>query len=292
MVQDKSIGSKLFNVFNYVFLGIFALVTVIPFISIISGSFATSREVLAHSFLLFPTELSLDAYKYIFSTGSIMSSMRNSVFITVVGTTVNLIFTILMAYPLAHSKLKGRRGVMLMVIFTMLFSGGMIPTFLVVKMTGLLNSIWAVIIPNAISAFNLIVLKNFFQQIPMELEESAKIDGCNYLAILIRIMLPLSLPAIATFALFYAVGHWNSYFHAVLYINDSKKWPIQVLLRQIVLLSSGGAGGTSGLADNVVVPPQTVKMATITVSTLPILCVYPFLQKHFTKGVLMGSVKG
>jgi len=229
MVQDKSFGSRLFDFLNYTLLMIFALTTVIPFISIISGSFATTEELLAHQFLLFPTRFTLDAYRYIFSTGAIMQSLYNSVFITVVGTITNLIFTILMAYPLGHSNLRGRRWIMMMVIFTMLFNGGMIPTFFVVKMTGLLNSVWSVIIPSAINAFNLVVLKNFFQQIPIELEESAKIDGCNYVGILVRIMLPLSLPAIATFALFYAVGHWNAYFHAVLYINDNKKWPVQVL---------------------------------------------------------------
>lgn len=292
MVQDKSFWSRAFDISNYTLLMLFALATVIPFISIISGSFATVEELMAHKFLLFPTQFSLEAYRYIFSTGAIMQSMWNSIYITVAGTIVNLIFTILMAYPLAHNNLRGRKWMMLMVIFTMLFGGGMIPTFLIVKMTGLLNSVWSVIIPSAINAFNLIVLKNFFQQVPMELEESAKIDGCNYVAILIKIILPLSLPAIATFALFYAVGHWNSYFHAVLYINDNKKWPVQVLLRQVVLLSSGGAGDTGSIGDNIVIPPQTIKMATITISTIPILFVYPFLQKHFTKGVLLGSVKG
>jgi putative aldouronate transport system permease protein len=181
---------------------------------------------------------------------------------------------------------------MLMVLFTMLFSGGMIPTFLVVKTLGLLNSYWALILPGAISAFNLIILKNFFQQLPEGLEESAKIDGCGDLGLLFRIVLPLSLPALATFAMFYSVGHWNTFFSAILYINDSTKWPIQVLLRQIVILSQGGIGDSAQFESNFVPPSETIKMATIVVSTVPILLVYPFLQKHFAKGVLLGSIKG
>lgn len=167
----------------------------------------------------------------------------------------------------------------------------MIPAFLLIKALGLLNSFWALLLPGAISVFNLIILKNFFQQLPDGLEESAKIDGANDLVILFRLVLPLSLPAIATFSLFYAVGHWNTFMAAVLYINDSEKWPIQVLLRSIVMLSQGWLDNPEAAADQAV-PPETVKMAVITVATLPILCVYPFLQKHFAKGVMLGSVKG
>lgn len=291
MIQSRSLGSKIFDVSNHVVLLFFALATVLPFVNVMACSFASSQEVLKHRFLLFPTDFSLDAFRYIFSTGTIMRAMSVSLYITILGTLINLILTVLTAYPLAHSNLRGRKYVMHLIVFTMLFSGGMIPTFLVVKSVGLINSLWALMIPNAINAFNLVVLKNFMQQVPMELEESAKIDGCNYFVILVRIILPLSLPAIATFALFYAVGHWNAYFHAILYINDSGKWPIQVLLRQIVLMAAGGVGDSSQFSS-VLIPPQTVKVATITLSTLPILFVYPFLQKHFTKGIMLGSVKG
>jgi putative aldouronate transport system permease protein len=178
-----------------------------------------------------------------------------------------------------------------MVVFTMLFQGGLIPTFLVVKELNLIDTYAALVLPLTISAFNMIILRNFFQNIPEGLEESAKIDGCSDFGILFRIVLPLSMPAIATISLFYAVTYWNTYLNAILYLNDSKMWPIQVLLRQIVVLASGMDSGSS--LDGAVPPPdQAVKMAVIVVATLPILAVYPFLQKHFAKGALLGSIKG
>ncbi|MGG4141544.1 carbohydrate ABC transporter permease [Paenibacillus algorifonticola] len=293
MPIKQSWGSRIFDSVNVVLLLVFALITVIPFIYVIAGSFATQKELLTQGFILFPTEFSLDAYKYIFSTQTLVRSLMVTVYITVVGTLINLFFTCLMAYPLARKDMDFQKPILMLVVFTMLFSGGMIPTFLVVKELGMIDSYWALLIPGAISAFNLIIIRNFFQQLPDGLEESAKIDGCNDLGIFLKIVLPLSMPAIATFSLFYAVGHWNTFFSAVLYINDNTKWPIQVLLRQIVILASGGIGDSSTMELDYVAPPdQAVKMAVIVVSTLPILLVYPFLQKHFAKGVLLGSVKG
>ncbi|SFL16399.1 putative aldouronate transport system permease protein [Paenibacillus sp. 1_12] len=289
----ESLGSRLFDLLNYSFLGLFGLATVLPFIYVLAGSFTSPQEFITRKLVLFPHEFSLEGYKYIFSTDVLLTSLGVTIFITIAGTAINLLFTCLMAYPLARKDLDGRKIIMLGVVFSMLFSGGMIPTFLVVKSVGMLNTYWSLLLPGAISAFNLIVLKNFFQQLPEGLEESAKIDGCNDLRILWQIVLPLSLPAIATFSLFYAVNHWNAFFHAVLYINDSYKWPIQVWLRQIVILSSGGLGDSAAFDSNYVVPPgQIIKMSVIVISTLPILCVYPFLQKHFAKGALIGSVKG
>jgi len=292
-MHKESLGSRLFDLFNYTFLGLFGIATVLPFVYVVAGSFTSPHEFITRKIVLFPHEFSLEGYKYIFSTDVLMTSLGVTVFITIAGTAINLLFTCLMAYPLARRDLDGRRIIMLGVVFSMLFSGGMIPTFLVVKEVGLMNSFWALLLPGAISAFNLIVLKSFFQQLPEGLEEAAKIDGCNDLRILWQIVLPLSLPAIATFSLFYAVQHWNSFFQAVLYINDSYKWPIQVWLRQIVILSSGGLGDSATFDANYIVPPgQIIKMSVIVISTLPILCVYPFLQKHFAKGALIGSVKG
>ncbi|MFE5324331.1 carbohydrate ABC transporter permease [Paenibacillus sp. NPDC056579] len=288
-----SLGSRLFDTINIMLLLAFAIFTIVPFLFVLSGSFTASEELLQRGVVLFPTKFSLDGYRYIFSTNTILWSLGVTVFITLIGTLINLIFTTLMAYPLARKEFVGRRPIMMLVLFTMLFSGGMIPTFLVVKSLGLLNSYSSLLIPGAISAFNLIILRNFFQQLPDGLEESAKIDGCNDYQILIRIVLPLSLPAMATFSLFYAVGHWNTFFNAVLYINDSTKWPIQVWLRQIVILSQGGVGDSQQMGSDFVAPPgEVIKMAVIVVSTVPILLVYPFLQKHFAKGVLLGSVKG
>ncbi|MCR8633283.1 carbohydrate ABC transporter permease [Paenibacillus radicis (ex Xue et al. 2023)] len=293
MVEDRSWGSRLFDAFNYVFLSLFALATILPFIYVLAGSLTAPEEMIMKKFVLFPTQFSLEGYRYIFSSNVILKSLCVTVFITIAGTLINLLFTCLMAYPLSRKDLDGRKPLMLMVIFSMLFSGGMIPTFLVVKTLGLLDSYWALLLPGAISAFNLIVLKNFFQQMPEGMEEAAKIDGCNDLRILWQIVIPLSLPAIATFSLFYAVGHWNSFFSAVLYINDNGMWPVQVWLRQIVILAQGGIGDSTAFDQNYIVPPaQIIKMAVIVISTLPILCVYPFLQKHFAKGAMIGSVKG
>ncbi|MCR2807291.1 carbohydrate ABC transporter permease [Paenibacillus soyae] len=293
MVRDRTFGSRLFDVLNITFLGLFALITIVPFIYIMAGSFATQKELLEKGFILFPTEFSLEAYNFIFSTSTLMRSMGVTIFITVAGTLINIVLTCLMAYPLARKDLDFRKPIQLMVIFTMLFSGGMIPTFIVVKELGMIDSYWSLLLPGAISAFNLIIIRSFFQQLPEGLEESAKIDGASDPGILMRIVIPLSMPAIATFSLFYAVGHWNTFFSAVLYINDAAKWPIQVLLRQIVILSQGGSlGDTTAFESDFVPPEQSVKMAVIVISTMPILVVYPFLQKHFAKGVLLGSVKG
>jgi putative aldouronate transport system permease protein len=288
----RSLGAAGFDVINIGLLGLIAILMVFPFIYIIALSFSDEKTIVEGGLILFPKGWSLEAYRYIFSTDTLLKGLYNSILITIGGTIVNLAMTSLMAYPLAKTYLLGRRGILMLVIFTILFSGGVIPTFLVVKWTGLLDSLWSVIIPTSISAFYLIILKNFFQQIPDGLEESAKIDGANDMVILLRIVLPLSLPAMATFALFYAVGHWNMYFQAIMYINDSSKWPIQVLLRQIVILSQSSVGDSSSISDETVLPPQSIKMAVIVFATVPIMIVYPFLQKHFAKGVLLGSVKG
>jgi len=188
--------------------------------------------------------------------------------------------------------LKGRSVILFLILFTMLFSGGMIPSFLVVKELGLLNSFWSVIIPAGISAFNLIILKNFFQGIPEALEESARIDGCSNTGALFRIVLPLSMPAIATFTLFYSVGHWNQFFTSIMYVTDSSLWPIQVILRQMIIEGSVEEFKAAIADGNIQTMPTTIQMAAIVVATIPILLVYPFLQKHFAKGVMLGSVKG
>ncbi|MDK8192023.1 carbohydrate ABC transporter permease [Paenibacillus sp. UMB7766-LJ446] len=289
----NSPAGRVFDIFNYVMLGILGILTVLPFLYIIGNSFATEAEITERSFFLIPKVFSFSAYEYIFSSCTIFRSIGVSIFVTVAGTLVNLFFTLTMAYPLSRSDFWGRNAMMNMVIFSMLFGGGMIPTYLVIRGLGLLDSYWALMLPGAISAFNLIVVKNFFQQMPPGLEEAARIDGCSDLGVLWRIVLPLSKPVIATFALFYAVGHWNNFFSALLYISDSDKWPLQVMLRQIVLLSQASVGDMANMDPNFVQPPeQSIKMAVIVVGTIPILLVYPFLQKHFAKGVMLGSIKG
>ncbi|MBD2844882.1 carbohydrate ABC transporter permease [Paenibacillus sp. IB182496] len=292
MWRKRSIGSMAFDGFNYTFLTIFALITVLPFIHIVAVSLSSSQAYGAKEFILWPHGFTLDAYDYLFSTDTLTRSLLVTVFITVAGTLVNLLFTLTMAYSLAKKELLGRRSIMLLVIFSMLFSGGMIPTYLVVKELHLLDTYWALILPGAISAFNMIIIKNFFQQLPPGLEESAKIDGASDIAVLVRIVIPLSMPVIATFTLFYAVGHWNTFFNAIIYLNDADKRPIQVLLRQIVILSEQLGSGGEYDASALVSLSQSIKMAVIVAATLPILMVYPFLQKYFVKGILLGSIKG
>lgn len=290
--KKRSLGSKAFDTFNYTFLTIFALVTLLPFIYVIAGSFATEKELTERAFFLIPREFSIEAYRYILKSDTVFRGIMNSIVITSLGTVINLFFTVTLAYPLSKKNLPGRNFVLNCIIVTMLFSGGMIPGFLVVKGLGLLDTYWALTLPGAISAFNMIIVKNFFQELPQELEEAAKIDGCTDLRVLSKIILPLSLPVLASIGLFYAVGHWNSFFNSLLYINDHKKWPLQVILRQMVLLSQGVIGDTAVDFDMVKPPDQAIKMAVIVVATLPILCVYPFLQKYFAKGVMVGAVKG
>lgn len=290
---DNTIRVRILDGINYLFLLLIALICVLPFFYILIASITDPNELLKRGFILIPHKLSLEGYRYILSTPIILYSLGVTIFITVVGTLANLFFTALMAYPLAQRDLWGGTIILKLTVFTLVFSGGMIPTFLIVRWTGLLDSPAALIVPTLISAFNLIIMRNFFQQLPEGLEEAARIDGCNDFGILFRIVIPLSAPVLASLALFYAVGHWNAYFNAILYINDNTLWPIQVWLRQIVILSQGGIGDSTNFGSDYVAPPaETIKMAVIIISTLPILIVYPFLQKHFAKGALLGSVKG
>lgn len=293
MRHYRTIPGTIFDICNYLFLGLFALAAVLPFLYVFAGSFASDTELTRRAFFLIPERFTTAAYAYIFSTDTIVRSIGVSIYVTTVGTLINLFFTVTMAYALSKRHLAGRNFVLNLVVFSMLFGGGMIPTYLVVRELHLLDTYWALMLPGAISAFNLIIVKNFFQEIPAELEDAAKIDGCHDLALLWRIVLPLSMPVLATFTLFYAVGHWNNYYSALLYINEPSKWPLQVILRQIVMLSQMAAGDLNAMDPNFEKPPdQSIKLAVIVVGTIPILIVYPFLQKHFAKGVLLGSVKG
>lgn len=291
MKIKQSAGNKAFDWFNHLFLILFAIAMLLPLVYVVSGSLTSDEELALKKIVLIPSKPTLDSYRYILSSGIIFTSLMYSVLITVVGTAINMLSTALMAYPLSRRSLRGRSLFMRIVIFTMLFHGGMIPGYLLVKSLGLLNSYWSLWLPGAISAFNLILMKNFFQELPDGIEEAAKIDGCNDLQILVRMALPLSMPSIAALTLFYAVNNWNSYFNALMYISDSYKWPIQVWLRQIVILSQAGFD-INATTEEFVQPPETTKLAVIAVATVPILCVYPFLQKYFAKGVLLGSVKG
>ena len=292
--NGNTVGGMIFDVFNYIFLTLVALTTIAPFIYIIGASFATEWELAQRPLLIIPHNPTLGAYEYIFSTNKLLNGFGNSVFITVAGTMINLFFTVTMAYAISKPRLRGRNFVLNMVIFSMFFGGGMIPSYIVVaNMLNMKDTFWSVLLPGAISAYNMMIVKNFFQGIPQELEESASMDGCTDIGILWKIVLPLSLPVLATFGLFYAVGHWNAYFGAMIYMSGAReKWPLQVLLREIIILSNASAGDMANMDPEFVQPPeQSVKMAVIVVSTIPIMCVYPFLQKYFVTGILVGSLK-
>ncbi|AIQ76454.1 MULTISPECIES: carbohydrate ABC transporter permease [Paenibacillus] len=288
--KKETMGSRLFTIVNTTLLTLIALACLLPFVNVFASSFASTQEVVEKSFILFPTTFSLDAYRYILSTPTIFKGLGVSIGVTLVGTVVSMVLTSLMAYGLSRKYLYGRDFINFVIVFSMLFSGGMIPTFLVVKYFGLIDSYWSMIMPVAINAFNLIIMRNFFQALPEGLEESAKIDGSNDFGVFFKIMLPLAMPSIATLSLFYGVAYWNTYMSAVLYMTDSTKWPIQVLLRQIVIVASGMQGDNASV--DIIPPAQTIKMAVIVVATVPMLLAYPFVQKHFTKGALLGSVKG
>ncbi|WP_168121775.1 carbohydrate ABC transporter permease [Paenibacillus sp. HB172176] len=281
-----------FEIVNYTLLLVFAAFCIIPFWHLAATSIATSREVLDNSFLMIPLHYTMDAYQVVFSTTVITRAMLNSIVITVIGTLLSIAVSVLMAYALAKRDLVGRQLFVYLVLFAILFNGGIIPTYLVVKELNLLDSYWAIWLSSLVNPFYLIIMRGFFQSFPKEVEEAAKVDGLGDLQLFVRIVLPLSKSTIAAFSLFYAVFYWNNFMQAILYLNDSLKWPIQVVLRQVILVSSNTLSDAAGAAIAAEMPAQSVQSAVVVVATLPILLVYPFLQKHFAKGVLLGSVKG
>jgi putative aldouronate transport system permease protein len=289
-VKDDSPGGRVFDVLNALVLLFLAAITLLPLLYVLAGSFASEAEIASRPFFLWPDKIVTDTYDYIFGTGVFVRALLTTIGVTLVGTAVQVGLTLTMAYPLSKRQLPGRALALNLVIFTLVFSGGMIPTYLVVRNLGLLDSYWALILPLAINPFYLIIVKTFFQQLPEALEEAARIDGCTELGVFRRIVLPLSKPIIATFSLFYAVGIWNDYMSPLLYINDNQKWTLQVLVRQLTAPNADSANALQAL-DSTLFPEQGLKFAIIVIATLPILLVYPFLQKHFAKGVLIGSVK-
>lgn len=268
------------------------LTVVLPFLYIIAVSFSAPADSMAGNFFLWPKHWTLDAYRYLMEARTFLASLRNSVYITLMGTCVNLIVSITLAYSLSKKILPGRRILLLFIFFTMIFHGGMIPSYLNVKNLGLLDSYWAIVLPAASSAFNIMVIRSFFQSLPESLDEAARIDGAGEFRILFSIVIPLSKPIIATFTLFFMVQYWNEFFSAIIYLNDTNRWPIQPLLRQMVAISasniSAEAAVDAQLAANL---GPNVQNAAILLAMLPIVIVYPFLQKHFAKGAMLGSIK-
>ncbi len=290
-----SVGERVFQTVNYTFLTILSLVFLVPLLIIVSTSLVGENELIRRgSFILIPEKLDVSAYKVLLSEGSsLYQAYGITILRVVVGTLLNLVFTAMLAYGLSRKTMPGRNALITLVFITMLIGGGLIPTYLLLKYMHLTNTFWVMIIPGLISAWNMLIMKNFFSQVPESLIESATIDGASPLTILLRIVFPLSLPTFATIGLFYAVGHWNAWFDATIYINDTNLMPVQVLLRKVVLTMSSqdlNAEMLSTLSNKPT--PQSLRGAMIVLTILPILFVYPFLQKHFVKGALTGSLKG
>lgn len=276
-------------------LFLLSLIILLPFFTVVMTSFVSEAEIARRgSFILIPEKFDFSAYRVLWRGRSgIIRAYGNTLFRVIVGTSLQMFMTITFAYGLSRKNLKGREGITVYVFITMLFSGGLIPGFMLVKGLGLLNSRWSMVIPGLISTWNMLVMRNFFMAIPSSLEEAAIIDGANDVQILTRVVLPLSKASIATIALFYAVGHWNSWFDAMIYINDGSKLPMQNILRNIIASTTLSDLDLQSMNEMISRPPtQAVRSATIIVTILPILFVYPFVQKYFVKGVMVGSVKG
>lgn len=287
-IKKKSFYEVCFNIFNIIFLTAAAVVTFYPFWHELCVSLSSPEYSTLGGLFLAPKEFNLLSYKKVLSTQLIWSAYYNTIFTTVVATILGVMVTALTAYPLSRKNLSGSKQFTGFVLFTMLFSGGMIPTYLVVKQLGLVDSLWALIIPGLMPAFNVIIMKNFFMSIPEELIESAYMDGANPLVVFFKIILPLSTPVLATVSLWAAVGTWNDFLSAVIYINSTPKQTLPLLVRSIIQ-GQQIARATAEVQD---ISTNSIIGATIIISILPIVCLYPFLQKYFVKGVMIGAVKG
>ncbi|GIO31700.1 MULTISPECIES: carbohydrate ABC transporter permease [Paenibacillus] len=291
---------KIFVICNYIYVLLAFLIVFYPLIYMISASISNPKFVGSGEMWLWPKGITFDGYKRVFENSSIWIGYGNTILYTVVGTAINLIVTLPAAYALSRKDFVGRNFFMGMFMVTMFFGGGLVPTYLLVKQLGMINSMWAIVIPSAASIWNIIVSRTFFQSsIPKELQEAAQIDGCTNMRLFVKIILPLSMPIIAVMALFYGVGNWNSYFSALIYLNDSAKYPLQLVLRQILVLQEMAAQGggaidasTAAAMNSKAEIAALVKYAVIIVATLPVIVIYPFLQRYFVQGVMIGSVKG
>ncbi|MEH7441975.1 carbohydrate ABC transporter permease [Bacillus sp. JJ1122] len=291
MRYKKTFGEKVFDAFVYLLLSLLMIATFYPLYYIFVASLSSVSEIAKHgTFMLFPKGFTLETYKAVFQNEMILTGLRNTIFYVILGTAINMILTIFAAYGLSRKWLKGRKIIMFGIVLTMFFSGGLIPSFMVVQNLGLYNTIWALLLPGAMSAWNLIMMRTYFMGLPVSLEESARIDGANDFQILFRVILPTAKPILAVMVLFYAVGHWNSWFSASIYLQNRELYPLQLILREILIQGRvADFGGNSANVTHQVA--KNLKYATIIVSTIPILLVYPFIQKYFVKGVMLGSLK-
>lgn len=288
----ESRGDRAFKLFTVIIVLFIAAACLFPFLYIVSVSFSNKNAVLRGEVFLFPVDLDLSAYKAVFNNRALMTSMWFTIGLTILHTIICVIMTILCAYPLSKPDLRLKTPLLLYIMFTMYFSGGMIPGYLNIKELGLIDSFWVLILPGCLSTYNMILMKSFFQSMPREIEESAYVDGANDTVVLIRIILPLSKAMLATIALFYAVGRWNGFMDALLYINDGDMYTIQIRLRQLIQSSQVSAliEDIPEMKANVI--GETIKAACLIFSMIPVMIIYPWLQKYFVKGVMIGSVKG
>lgn len=284
----KSKNKKKIELIDFAVVFIMLLVNFIclfPLLYVVSVSLTPITEVIKHGFMVIPAKISFDAYAKIIEDRLMTNAMGVTVFITVAGTALNIILSVLTAYPLSNRNLPMRRFFVLFVIFTMLFTGGIIPTFLVVKYIGLYDTIWALIIPSALNTYNVIVLKSFIERLPNDIFESAYIDGAREIRVLMQFIVPLSKPALMTIGMFYALQHWNTYLSGIMYISNEKLYPLQVVLRRLLSVQND-------LSTDITVSMVTKRMASVVFATVPIVVLYPFIQKYFTKGMTLGAVKG
>lgn len=292
MRYKKTLGDYIFDSFNYIMLILLMIFTFYPLYYIFVASLSSVSEIAKHgSIMLFPRGFTLEAYTAVFKNKMILIGYRNTLLYVFLGTSLNMLMTILGAYALSRKWLMGKKIFMFMIVVTMFFGGGLIPSFIVVQKLGLYNSFWALIIPGAVSAWNIIMMRTYFLGIPDSMEESARVDGANDFQILFKIILPLSTPIIAVMILFYAVGHWNSWFGASIYLQKRELWPLQLILREILIQGRTADMGAINTSTNQAQTAKNLKYATVVVSTLPILLVYPFLQKYFVQGIMIGSLK-
>lgn len=284
-------GEIVFDIINITIMLLISFVMLYPMLHVLFASFSDSAELMIHTGLLLkPAGFSLEAYNYVLNYDAIPKGYSVTLFVVIVGTALNIILTAFAAFFISRTDQFLAKYVSMMIIFTMFFGGGMIPEYLNVKQLGLYDSIWALIIPVALSAFNIVILRTSFQALPASLEESAKLDGAGPFTLLFRIFIPLSKAVLAVLVLYYGVAHWNSWFSAMLYIQDRRLYPLQLILREILI--SNDTSSMLSTSGDVTMIAEAIKYALIVVTTLPILCLYPFLQKYFTKGVLIGAVKG
>lgn len=296
-IRKIKTGKKdtVFYVLVYTLVLLLTLIVLYPIVYVISASFSSGEAVAAGRVWLWPVDFSVEAYKAIFNYSDLWIGYRNTIFYTVVGTVLNVVVTLLCAYPMARKGLVGGRAISFLFVFTMMFGGGMIPNYLLVDGLGMTDTIWAMLIPGTMSVYNMLVARNYIQSnIAGELLEASIVDGCNDYRFFSDIVIPLSKPIIAVLALWYAVGHWNSYFSAFLYLTNKELYPLQIYLREILVQSKVDTSVVSGSLDALQMAnmKQLMKYAVIVVSTVPLFSLYPFVQKHFTKGVMVGSVKG